>query len=100
MNRWAILSTLLGLAKSITDPADYQPGVPDRTGAFFYLELDRGLDSNNIDVSEYKHIYHTNVFAGSEKVKTELWLSTMEHQLSFFKGESCTNCHINGGWNP
>jgi hypothetical protein len=44
-------------------------------------------------------MYHANVRAGSGQEKTELWLSSMEHQMAFFK-QTCLNCHIDGGWDP
>ena len=37
-----ILHLLLGFATS-----EYVPGVPDKTGSFFYLELDKGLPSDD-----------------------------------------------------
>lgn len=43
-------------------------------------------------------MYHTNVHAGSQDAKLELWLSSTEHQIAFFEND-CTNCDLNGGWN-
>ena len=68
-----ILYLLLGLAMS-----SYVPGVPDKTGSFFYLELDKGLPSDDLDVDEYQYMYHAEVIVGSNRSRTELQVSTME----------------------
>ena len=44
-------------------------------------------------------MYHANLFSGSESTKTELWLTSQEHQISFFSPD-CSNCTLNGGWDP
>lgn len=44
-------------------------------------------------------MFHANIFAGSKEEKTELWISSMEHQMAFFKPNT-QNGEINGGWNP
>jgi hypothetical protein len=44
-------------------------------------------------------MYHANVFSGSKNTKTELWISSQEHQIAFFSPE-CKTCTLNGGWDP
>ena len=44
-------------------------------------------------------MFHANIFAGNKKEKTELWISTMEHQMAFFK-PNIQNGNVTGGWNP
>jgi len=62
------------------------------------MAMDHEIDSTNIDVPEYSHMYHTNLYVGSNHTKLELWISTTEHQIALFGGHECVNCNINGGF--
>ena len=44
-------------------------------------------------------MYHANVFSGSKNTKTELWITSQEHQISFFSPKT-SNAELNGGWDP
>jgi len=58
--------------------------TPD-SGKFVYLELDNNVDfKTKINKDSFNGMYHINVFAGSKNTKTELWLTSQEHQVSFF----------------
>lgn len=75
--------------------SSYVPGVPDKTGSFFYLELDKGLPSDDLDVDEYQYMYHAEVIVGSNRSRTELQVSTMERQIAFYNKDKCENCDLN-----
>ena len=72
------------------------------SGKFMYLELDNQVDfpvTKLIKDTSFHGMYHVNVFAGSKNTKTELWLTSQEHQVSFLSPEM-TNAQLNGGWDP
>lgn len=73
--------------------------TPD-SGKFLYLELDKNIDFlTKGKKDDYNYMYHANVFAGSKSTKTELWITSQEHQVAFFSPK-CTTCELNGGWDP
>ena len=73
--------------------------TPD-SGKFMYLELDNNVDFiTKFNKDSFNGMYHVNVFAGSKNTKTELWLTSQEHQVSFFSPKM-TNADLNGGWDP
>ena len=74
--------------------------APPSDGKFFYMELDKNIDFlTQGSKDEYNYMYHANVFSGSKATKTELWITSQEHQMSFFS-PNCRNCTLNGGWDP
>ena len=69
----SLLLPLIGLTHS-----KYVPGVPDKTGTFFYLELEKGLQSEDIDVEEYQYMFHAKVIVGSNRTRAQLQVSSLE----------------------
>lgn len=59
-------STSLIIFANIANAQGVQPSRPASDGKFFYLELDKNLDSRSIQINEYAYMYHANVYAGSE----------------------------------
>ena len=70
------------VSQSFASVRNYVPPTGD-AGKFFYLQLDNQIDDNGVNVIKHQ-MYHTNVYAGSQNEKLELWLSSTEHQMAFF----------------
>lgn len=68
-----LILPLIGLANS-----NYVPGVPDKTGSFFYLELEKGLQSEDIDLEEYQYMFHAKGIVGSNRTRAQLQVSSLE----------------------
>jgi hypothetical protein len=64
--------------------------TPPEDGRFFYIELDKNIDYvTKESKDDYNYMYHANIFTGSKHTKTEIWLTTQEHQIAFFS-PACT----------
>ena len=57
-----ILSLLINSAA-----ADVRGDMPPTNGSFFYMQVDNQVEQNGaIQIKDTQHMFHTNVFAGSE----------------------------------